>query len=371
MTANGNTKNHPMVNYILEKGKTHTWYDFAVMFNIKPSEKDNSKRSKAANDIWRAYNRNLKNKEYKVIEESIKNNVDNDLKLQKELLLKEMAAHSPNSTFGLTQLSKVVTKKPNRLLELSLFDLHIGKLAWDEETGENFDSKIACERYTKAIDELLSRVDLSQIERILLPIGNDMINVDNKAHTTTAGTPQTCDGRFTKMIRIAKELLIRTIDKLATVAPVDVVVVPGNHDNVVMFTLGEIMEAWYHNHKSVNVINTPKQRKYYQYGTVGLMFTHGNEEKHNDLGMIFATEEPQLWAATKVREVHLGHFHKSKAIKYISVDEFQGFKLRIIPSLSGTDAWHFQKGYNSMKTAEAYLWDAKEGLIANYFYNVI
>lgn len=271
-------------------------------------------------------------------------------------------------------LSSVVAdetkKKATQLLELAIFDLHLGKLSWKGETGEDYDMDIAIDRYKRCITELLDRVDLSKIDRILLPIGNDMIHIDNKFKTTTNGTPQDTDSRFTKIIKTAKTLMIQVISELSLIAPVDVVVVPGNHDQTVMFTLGEILEAFFYTDENVTIYNDPKLRKYYKYGQNMIMFTHGSDEKHSELGLIAATEMPTMWASTKFREVHLGHLHKSKSVKYTNVDEYQGFKIRIINSLSGTDAWHYSKGYMSLKGAEAFIWDYNKGLITNHFYNL-
>ncbi len=257
------------------------------------------------------------------------------------------------------------------MLELSMPDLHIGKLAWDEESGENFDTKEAIRRYNKAIDRLLSQVNLHTVQKILLPIGNDMLNIDTKAFTTTAGTPQACDSRWQQMFRKAKDLLVFNIDRLAKIAPVEVLVVPGNHDNQTMFYLGDSLESWYRSSELVSVNNAPTQRKYVNYGVNLVGFTHGNEEKHADLPLIMASEQRDLWAKTMYREFHLGHFHKSKAMKFVDVDEFPGCKVRIIPSLSGSDAWHNAKGYMSMKSAEAFLYHKDDGLVANYKFHVL
>lgn len=295
--------------------------------------------------------------------------LDKDLRKQKEHILSELKNEIATKPV-VSPAAATKTAAGDCVLEISIPDLHIGKFSWGKETGEDYDIKIAVQRYNDAVDELLSRTNLSLVDRILLPIGNDMINIDNKSNTTTGGTPQSTDSRFGKMFQAAKNLLISTIDRLTAIAHVDVVVVPGNHDNVTMFTLGEVLDAYYHKNENVTVDNSAKQRKYYQYGINGLMFTHGNEEKHSELGLIFATEEPKLWAATKIREVHLGHFHKTKKTQYVSVDEFQGFKVRTLPSLSGTDSWHYSKGYNSLKSAQAFLYHKTKGLIAEYTHTV-
>lgn len=292
--------------------------------------------------------------------------VDTDVKLQKDLILEEIKKHSPKTIYFYSVDHK--NTKRNHALEINIPDLHIGKLAWGKETGEDYDIKIAVERYKKAVDELVSRVNIDTLGRIILPVGNDLINVDNAGNTTTAGTPVSCDSRFGKMFQTAKTLLIETIDKLCQIAPVDVIIIPGNHDSISTFTLGEVLDAWYHNAANVTVTNTHTPRKYYQYGQNLIMYTHGHREKLNDLGIICATEQPQLWAATKYRRVHVGHFHHSKQIKFTDVQEYPGFTVKILNSLSSNDAWHAEKGYLSLKGAEAFLYHIDKGLVANYYY---
>jgi hypothetical protein len=146
--------------------------------------------------------------------------------------------------------------------------------------------------------------------------------------------------------------------------------VSGNHDPESMFMIGEILDAYYHNNSSVNVDNSAKQRKYYQYGKCGFQYTHGNDENHKDLGLIFATEQSELWANTEFRFSKLGHFHKNKKLNYISVDEYQGFQVQILPSLSGTDAYHASKGYMSKKQAKGFLYHKEKGQIAEYTHTV-
>jgi hypothetical protein len=293
--------------------------------------------------------------------------VETDLRKQKEALLAELKAYAPK----VAAAPRKVSKGGGKLLEIAIFDPHFGKLAWREETDEDYDLKIAESRVKKAVSELLTRVNLDNVEKILLPIGNDLINIDNRHNTTFAGTPQDSDCRFMKIIKMVKRILIEMIDELSAIAPVDVIIVPGNHDTTSCFMIGEILDAFYHANKRVNIDNVPKLRKYYQYGLNSIQLTHGDQEKHTDLGMIFAAEQAQLWAATKFRFCQLGHFHKNKKLNFVSVDEFQGFQVQTLPSLSGTDFWHKSKGYNSLKQAKAFLFDSNEGLIGEFTTTVV
>lgn len=288
--------------------------------------------------------------------------VETDLALQKNLLMLELyeaaPAHKP--------FEYVASLDKNCLLELCLFDPHFGKLAHAEESGKDEDLKIVSKKYVAAIRDLVGRVNRNNIERILLPIGNDMINVDGNNNMTTAGTPQSCDSRFYKVVRTVKELLISTISWLTEIAPVDVVVIPGNHDTQTMFMLGEMLDAFYHSNPNVNINNSPKFRKYYRYGNTALQFTHGNEEPHQTLGLVFATEQPQLWAGVQFRYCQIGHFHKNKKLSYVSVDEHQGFQVQTIPSLSANDSWHAKKGYNSLRQAKAFLIHNTQGIVGEF-----
>lgn len=288
-----------------------------------------------------------------------------DLQFQKELLLKELKSSLPI-------VALIPTNNYGRKLayEISIPDVHFGKLSWEEEVGEKYNLKIAEKRYRDAISELLSYTDVDKIEKIIFPIGNDMLNIDSRRNETFAGTRQDSDSRFFKIVKTVKAILIDVINSLSLIAPVDVIVISGNHDYEGMFMLGEILESYYHNNEQVKVDNSPKQRKYYVYGKNGFQYTHGNEEKHADLGMIFATEEPKLWAATEYRFCKLGHFHKNKKIEYVSIDDHTGFQIQILPSLSGADAWHSSKGYISNNQAKGFLYHQTKGKIGEFTYTI-
>ena len=308
---------------------------------------------------------------YRVKAKLSRRKIEADLGLQKDLIIEEIKKFKPVDAFELLNkyssiLSSQGDTKKECLLELSLPDPHFGKLSWRAETDDDYDLKIAEARFKKAIQDLLLRVNLNTIDRILFPIGNDLINVDNKHNTTFAGTPQDTDCRFMKIIGIVKRILIEVITELSIIAPVDVVIIPGNHDTSTCFMIGEILDAFFHHNDRVNIDNAPKLRKYYKYGKTGIQLTHGNEEKHESLGLIFATEQPKLWYDTKFRFCQLGHFHKNKKLWHTDVDEFQGFKIQIMPSLSGTDFWHKSKGYNTLKQAKLLLYHLNEGLIGEF-----
>ncbi len=163
--------------------------------------------------------------------------------------------------------------------EIDMPDLHFGKLAWAEETGQDYDIQIATDATTYAFLELLSYVKSVPISKILLPLGNDFFNVNGAGETTVNGTKQMEDTRWQKTFRKGRQLLVGLIDLCAQVAPVDVPIIPGNHDRERMFYLGDALECWYHECPNVSVDNRAILRKYYSFGKNLIGFTHGSEEK--------------------------------------------------------------------------------------------
>lgn len=255
------------------------------------------------------------------------------------------------------------------LLEVSVPDLHIGKLAWAEATGgEAWDLDEAERAYRTALGSLLRKASPFGPERALLVIGNDLLHVDGPANTTTRGTPQDVAGMWQQAFRRALDLMQTAIESVARVAPVEVVTIPGNHASALEHVLGEALAALYRDHPHVTVDATARPRKYREHGNVLLGFSHGHTESHADLPSIMAAEAPEAWGRTSVREWHTGHLHQRRSRRRVfDVDELRehhGVAVRILPALCPPDAWHARKGYiGKLRAAEAYLW-SHDGLEA-------
>jgi hypothetical protein len=257
-------------------------------------------------------------------------------------------------------------KSKGLIYEVDLPDIHFGKLTWGEESGDDYDIKIAREIVLKTLDRLLSYAHPFGVDRIILPMGNDFFNVDNKDNTTTHGTPQQEDTRWQKTFREGRRLAVDMIDMCQSLAPVDVLIVPGNHDEQRSFYLGEVLDAQYSKHKHVQVDNSPMKRKYRHYGNILLGFTHGYHEKLKQLPSLMPVEKPEEWARSKFREWHLGDKHHKKDLLH-RTEDVDGVTIRLLRSLSATDVWHFDKGYvGAPRSAEAFLWDVSDGLVAQF-----
>ena len=261
--------------------------------------------------------------------------------------------------------------KKDCMLEINIFDLHFGKLAHAEETGDKYNVKIAEKRFLSAIQHFIEQTQNYDIQKIVFPIGNDFLNADNLRKQTTKGTPQDEELRWQESFIQGRKLIQKAVDMLVNVAPVEVVVVQGNHDWERSFYLGDAIECWYAKCPEVIVNNSSKPRKYVKYGQCLIGYTHGNNEKVADLPLIMANENKNIWGSVKYKEMHLGHLHHKREIKYMSTREYSGTTIRYMRSMSGSDAWHNIKGYvGSQQGCEAFVWHKDKGMISQIFYNV-
>lgn len=247
------------------------------------------------------------------------------------------------------------------MLEINIPDAHFGKLAWGLETGgPNYDVKIAEEVVERAFEALLSKVGHYEFEEIILIVGNDILNSDDVEGRTTAGTNVSTDGRYQKTFCTVRTLMTRFIERLRHKfrCRVIAIMVPGNHDKLSVWHLGDSLECYFHNYKDVTIENTPRYRKYHSFGKVMLMFTHGDKGKRNDYPLLMATEQPEMFGRSKFWEAHTGHNHQTK------VDEQHGVRVRVLSALCPADDWHAENALvGNKRSAEAYVWNKDEGLI--------
>ena len=269
-----------------------------------------------------------------------------------------------------------VTPRPtssDNLFVPCIFDLHLGKLAWGEETGEDYDSKIAVRRFRVALEDLIKKAEGHEVQQILFPVGNDIYNSDKAKPfpQTTNGTPQMDDLRWQKLFRMGVQLITEAVIRLAKIAPVEVKMVYSNHDHERVFYLGETLTAVFDSHPFVEVDNNPKVRKYYQWGHCLIALAHGHNEKPTELPLIMAQEAKEMWGSTLYREWLLGHLHHRKAsITEVSKD-YRGVNVRFLTSPSAADAWHYEKSFvGAIKGAEAFIYNKHEGLVGILIHNI-
>ena len=271
-----------------------------------------------------------------------------------------------------TPASKPVVRKPakregKRMVEVALYDLHFGLLAWEPETGEDYDVTLARKVTDDAVAQIAERTRRLGIERYLFPIGNDLFHVNDPSGLTPMHRNRLdVDSRLPRIIEEAGLALHDAVSLLLPIAPVKFIWVPGNHDPQTSWWMLRELAAYYRNDERVTVDTSPKPRKVERYGVNLIWFVHGCDlaaKNEKALPGLFASEAAELWEPGQYREIHRGHTHKKQELWFTGVETYGGVVVRTIPSLVGTDAWHFGKGFvETSKTAQFFVWNHDYGL---------
>ena len=257
--------------------------------------------------------------------------------------------------YSIPKLPPHENRGSGKMLEVPIVDLHLSKLCWKPETGENYDRNIAEKRFMAVVDDVVARTRKMEFEKILFPLGNDFFNFDDMAGNTTRGTRQDNDSRWQKMFAVGVVLLTKAIDKFAQVADVDAFVVPGNHDRQTSYYAMMYLNAYYQLSPPVSIDTNPSTRKYRRFGNCLIGFSHMDQERGRIYGNM-QVEAAEDWGQTKYREWHGAHLHSEQ------VKEKHGVIVRNLSSVTANDAWHFEKGYMSLTKHQSFIWDREKGL---------
>jgi hypothetical protein len=241
-------------------------------------------------------------------------------------------------------------------LEISLPDPHYGLLAWGEEAGQDWDSKLCAKAYLGAVQDLLAKSGGYDVGRVLFVTGNDFFNVNSKENVTSHGTAQDEDGRYRKTFKEGRQMLAQAIDTCRELAPVDVIVVPGNHDEERAFYLGDALECLYQGDRFVRVDNSPAEHKIVQIERALLGLTHGDKARVASLPLLMATQWKKLWAATEFHAWHLGHLHTEKKTSFSPSAVNDGVHVRWLPSLCPSSSWAAGKAFIPYRQGIGILW---------------
>ena len=268
------------------------------------------------------------------------------------------------------------TDNPELLAELSFFDTHIGMRAHKDETGENYDTKIATERMIQTAEGLAGR--FRKPGRVVVTFGGDILHSDNRSSTTEkSGNVLDVDSRYSQVVDNAVAACYDVTQIACSVGQdVDIVVLEGNHDWHSCVWLARVLKAFYSRCHNVNVVMQASDRKCLVHGDNLLVWSHGNGVPANQWQSVIAAEFPTYWGVTKHRHLKMGHIHHKKKNSPTRViaqtangwEEQRGLLVEYLPALCSTDAWHAEKGYlGSIRAATGYEYHSEKGLVSRFY----
>ena len=283
-----------------------------------------------------------------------------------EPILEDLREYSP--TF--TPFKRQYLSDPHCLV-IDPSDIHVGKLASMEETGQHYDIQKAVSQVDEGIDGILAKASGFGIDKIFFVIGNDVLHTDNVKRTTTSGTHQDTSGTWGQAFTAAKNMYVRAIERLLPVADVHVIFNPSNHDYMSGWMLAQTLDAYFRLSKNITFDVSIAHRKYTSYGANLIGTNHGDGAKLDRLPLIMAQEAPELWVNCDKRYIYCHHIHHKQTHKFMSGKDYIGVTVEYLRTPSAADSWHHRNGYVGAKKAiEAFVHSKKHGQVARITHNL-
>ncbi len=239
-----------------------------------------------------------------------------------------------------------------------LGDPHVGMLSWGEETGADFDLRIAERDLCAAMAYLVEQAPAAK-RAVIINLG-DYFHADNMAGMTSrSGNVMDMDSRLPKMFRVGVKIMRQLVDSaLKKHETVEVINAIGNHDDVLAMVMSVMLAQIYENEPRIVIHDQPTSRHYIQHGKVLIGVTHGHQTKDTDLPGIMATERPKLWGDTQYRYFYRGHHHHD------SLKEYNGCIVEQFRTLAAGDAYAVSGGYLSGRDMKCIVHHAEYGEVA-------
>lgn len=294
-----------------------------------------------------------KGKNYSINVKGAENNVFNYADFKEDFIgsVKDLA---PNHI----QIIRNTSDEESHCLFISPADIHVNKLCSAFETGEEYNSQIAVQRVKDGIASIIKKSEGFNIDKIILIVGNDILNTDNTKNSTTKFTPQDTHLKWFDSFLMAKQLYIDIIQTLVSIADLEIVYNVSNHDEMSGFFLMDSLYSWYNNHPNIEFNRSPAHRKYSIYGKNLIGTTHGDGAKQNDLPLLMCHEASEHWHKCKHRYWFTHHVHHKISKDIMSV------QIESLRSPSPADSWHHKSGYQHSPLAiEGFLFHKEFGQV--------
>ena len=250
------------------------------------------------------------------------------------------------------------------LVVIPFGDPHLGLHAWAEETGADYDLKIAERDLCEAVGHLVSASAPSS-ECLIANLG-DFFHADNMdAETWRSKHRLDVDTRWAKVLRVGVKAMRQCIEAAAKRhGKVTVINAIGNHDDHTAIFLSICLSHLYEDNPRIEIIDSPTVKHYYRYRSNLIGVHHGHTIKMADLPFQMATDRPQDWAETEHRMWLTGHIHHD------SRKEINGVIVESYRTLAARDAWAAGRGYISGRDMKAIVLDPHFGEVERHTVSV-
>ncbi len=241
------------------------------------------------------------------------------------------------------------------LNQYTVTDSHFGMLAHREETGADYDLRIAEQLLLDWFAAAIAGAPQANAA-VLAQLG-DLLHHDSLESVTPAHRHVLdADSRLHKVVRVVIRTIRRIIDMLLQKHQhVHVVMASGNHDPASSVWVRELLAAIYENEPRVTVDCSPKLYYAYEWGNTALFMHHGHKRNVNNVDATLAGIFRELYGRSKYAYAHIGHLHSDEGRKtglmYVERHE----------TLAAPDAYAAGGGWLSGRSAKVITYHRKYG----------
>lgn len=250
-------------------------------------------------------------------------------------------------------------KRDDKLLNLyTVSDFHLGMLAWADESGDDWDMKIAEDLFSRWFDAAFQKAPDAGAGVINL-LG-DFAHFDSLVAVTPAsGHALDADTRYQKLVRYMIRMVRRVVDMaLVKHKNVRLLIVQGNHDESGMIWLAEMFSTLYDNEPRVFVDTSPDVYKMVQHGKTTLFFHHGHKARFDAIEPVMIAKFRKAFGESVYSYAHVGHLHHQKIV------ESRNMIVEQHRTLAAKDAYASRGGWMSGRSANVITYSAEYGEVA-------
>ena len=252
----------------------------------------------------------------------------------------------------------------NLLNQYTLTDYHLGMMSWGEETGSDWNTKIAEDTLVKFFQTAIEQSPIAE-NAIFANIG-DFLHWDGLDAVTPANKHVLdADTRFTKLVRVAIKVIRRIISMLLDkYQMVTVIMAEGNHDPASSVWLKELLNAFYENEPRV-IVNT-RSDPYYcvVFGDNCLFYHHQHKRRITNIDSVFVSKFKKEFGESSFVYAHLGHLHHDKVI------ETNLMRLEQHRTLASKDSYASRGGYASDRDSKVITYHKNYGEVGRNTINI-
>lgn len=245
-----------------------------------------------------------------------------------------------------------------------LADLHVGLYAWHREAGDDYDVDIATDLVRRNISTLVAKSEPSK-RAVILGLGDLFHQNDQKNATPGSGHRLDVDGRWSRTFEAGAKLMTSLVDLVAQKHDrVDVVLIPGNHDEDASVCLRVALSLFYSANPRVHVYNKPGLHWSMRFGKCLFGATHGHTMKPERMALMLATDHAKDWGETEHRSFYFGHIHHetAKEVGPVRVESFN--------TPAAKDAYAAGGGYRSGRAMSAITFHRDDGEMSRHRVNI-